>query len=244
MPRKTVTALRDRWDGRARANPMYYIHADRTDWSPLDFLASGESDVARLVDPVLPQLPAPAATLTALDIGCGLGRLTRALATRFAQVEGIDIAPAMIAQAQAFDPPPPANVRYQVCDGSGAIPLPAGAFGFVFSYIVFQHVPTQRIIENYLREIARVLQPGGIAQLHINTRTRPARERLRIGLPPSHRVPWLHRKLKIQWQAHSSMGVVIPARACRALVARHGLHLEQLGGADTQYTWLTLRKPA
>lgn len=244
MPRKEVVALRARWDSRARDNPMYYIHADRNDWSPLDFLASGESDVARLVDPALPLLGAPAATLTALDIGCGLGRLTRALATRFAQVEGIDIAPEMITQAQAFDPPPPANVRYQLCDGSGAIPLPAQSVGFVFSYIVFQHVPTQRIIETYLDEIRRVLQPQGIAQLHINTRTRPARERLRLGLPPSRRVPLLHRKLKIQWQPHSSMGVVIPARACRRLVARHGLRLEHIGGADTQYTWLTLCKAA
>ena len=242
MDRKEVAALRDRWDSRARENSMYYIHADRSDWSPLDFLASGESDVARLVDPLLLALHAPAATLTALDIGCGLGRLTRALATRFAQVEGIDIAPQMIAQAQAFDPLPPTNVRYQLCDGSGAIPLPARAVGFVFSYIVFQHVPTQRIIETYLREIARVLQPGGLAQIQVNTATRSLRERLRLGIVPSNRVPLIHRKPKAQWQPHSAMGVVLPVGRCRELAARNGLRLERMTGAHNQYTWLTLRK--
>ena len=244
MNRKEVTALRDRWDQRAYENSMYYIRADRNNWSPLDFLASGESDVARLVDPILPLLGSPATTLTALDIGCGLGRLTRALAMRFAQVEGIDIAPKMIAQARSFDPPPPTNVRYQICDGSGVIPLPDGAVDFVFSYIVFQHVPTQRIIEIYLRETARVLQPGGLAQIQVNTATRPLRARLHLGFVSSNRVPLIHRKPKVQWQPHSTMGVVLPAAGCRALAARAGLHLERMTGAHNQYTWLTLRKRA
>lgn len=238
-----IAALRERWNQRAQENAMYYIHAERDDWSEAEFLASGEADVARLVDPVLGLLPQPAAASTALDIGCGLGRLTRALAQRFRQAEGIDISPEMVERAERLAPPLPANVHYQVCDGSGAIPLAAQSIDFAFSYIVLQHVPTLRIIETYFTELARILTPGGLALIQLNTQRRPLVARLQIGLVPSRKVPLLQRKVKIKLRPHSTMGVVVDATQCARLATRHQLRLEQMAGAATQYTWLTLRKP-
>src|SRR5438067_12769047 len=117
-----TTHLRTRWDERALDNPMHYINADQAQWSEEDFLRSGEEDLARLVQPVLSMLNKPPEDAVALDIGCGLGRLSRPLAHRFRVVEAIDISPLMIEKARTFAPPVPTNIRYQVCEGSGAIP--------------------------------------------------------------------------------------------------------------------------
>jgi ubiquinone/menaquinone biosynthesis C-methylase UbiE len=44
----------------------------------------------------------PSNDATMLEIGCGIGRMTRAFASRFGTVYGIDISPEMIAQGQRY----------------------------------------------------------------------------------------------------------------------------------------------
>ncbi len=70
------------------------------------------------------------------------------------------------------------------------------------------------------------------------------RARLRGGIIPSDPLLLIQRKLKMHRQPHSTMGVVLPAGRCRAIVARNGLHLERMAGAHNQYTRLTVRKRA
>lgn len=83
-----------------------------------------------------------------LDLGCGIGRLT--------QGYGVDISPKMIELAK------PGN-EYRVCDGS-SIPYPKATFDNVFSVFLFQHLPNRQKLD-YLKEIERVLKPGGILRL-------------------------------------------------------------------------------
>ena len=221
---------------------MYYIKSDQRDWSETDFLASGEADVSEFVDPVLSDLGDQAAALVALDIGCGIGRLTRALAKRFAHVEAIDISREMIEQARKFSPPVPQNIRFQVCDGSGTIPLETATIGFIFSYIVFQHVPTLKIIERYFSEMSRVLFAGGLARVQVNTQHRPLKERFRLGIVHSEKMPLVKRKLKVKLEPHSTMGVVLTQPQCARLAKQSGMSLQESTGSRSQYTWLTLRR--
>lgn len=239
-----VDRLRQRWVDRSGDERLFYINAERTDWNDEDFLASGEHDVAREVDPFLHLLPRPATEATALDVGCGVGRLSRALATRFSRVEGIDIAPPMIDEARRFAPPVPANVRYQVCAGDGSIPLPDGSVDLALSYLVFQHLPTAGLVGAYVRELGRVLRPGGVARVQVNGRRRPVHERLSIGIEASERVPMLHRKPRAKLDPHDPMGVVFTERGVHRLARGAGLELASVDGLGTQHTWLVLRRPA
>lgn len=233
-------AVRRRWDDRAGEDARYYIKADRRDWTDDDFLASGEVDVATHVDPVLRLAPS---TGRALDLGCGLGRLSRALARRFDEVAGVDISPEMVERARAFAPPVPGNVHYAVCAGDGGLPVPDATVDLAFSYLVFQHLPDRRAVRRYLVELARVLRPGGIAQLQVNGVRRPLSERLSIGVVASDRVPIVRRKPRVRLDPHDHMGVVLSEAQARRWARRAGLVVVGLTGAGSLELWLTLQKP-
>ena len=94
----------------------------------------------------------------ALDFGCGVGRLTQAMARRFAASVGVDISEEMIRKAETLNEY--AHVSYLT---SVAERLLFGdeSFAFVYSNIVLQHMP-RRLAIGYLREFVRVLEPGGV----------------------------------------------------------------------------------
>ena len=87
-----------------------------------------------------------------LDLGCGTGHLTRAIADRGAEVTGIDHSSAMIEQARANYP----DIQFEVADATGfSFDEP---FDAVFSNAVLHWV---RDAEGAARSISRALKPGG-----------------------------------------------------------------------------------
>jgi len=235
---RSADRLREVWDQRARLDAQYYIKSDLDDQSRESFLDSGLQDVERFVDPWVGQLPA---TRRALDVGCGVGRLTRAMAGRFDQVVGVDISSAMIKGAWELEPAAPSNVAFEKVCGDGLLPFDDHSFDFVFSYIVFQHLPRLEMVERYLAEFGRILVPGGIARVQLNTHRRSLAERVKIGFVGSEKVPLFHRKLKVRLDPHSFMGVVLSEGQCRGVAQSAGLDLLGLGPLGEQYTWVTLR---
>ena len=94
----------------------------------------------------------------ALDFGCGVGRLTRALAAHFDRVTGVDISPAMIEHAREHPSP---GLEYVVNEAADLRRFADAQFDFVYSSITLQHMPP-RFARNYIAEFLRVLKPGGI----------------------------------------------------------------------------------
>lgn len=231
--------LRSVWDGRARMDAEYYIKCDLDDRSPQTFLASGVRDIEHFAAPWFGERREKA-----LDIGCGLGRLTRALGDHFDVVVGVDISDEMVRRARDYDPPVPGNCSFLRVDGTGDLPFDDESFDFVFSYIVFQHLPTRDMVVRYLHECGRVLRAGGVARVQVNTRHRSFRERLSIGIVPSRRVPILGRKLRFKIDPHDHMGVVLRESECRRMIATAGLELLDIGPLGEHYTWLTAKKSA
>src|SRR5205085_632265 len=127
-------------------------------WDVDEFFATGEVEVAEILA-AAERLGVPRARGAALDFGCGLGRLTRALATRFDRTVGVDISPRMVDRARTLTPDPACEFR--VNSGADLAGLADGACDLVLSSVVLQHVPQRRWIEAYLREFARVVCPGG-----------------------------------------------------------------------------------
>ena len=103
----------------------------------------------------------PRAAQRALDFGCGVGRLTRALGTRFGSALGVDISAGMVEQARRL------NEAFPACEFCvNAAPdlgqLEAESFDFVYSSIALQHLPTVPEIERYVTEFLRVARPDGL----------------------------------------------------------------------------------
>jgi SAM-dependent methyltransferase len=45
--------------------------------------------------------------------------------------------------------------------------VPSLPFDFAFSTIVFQHIPSREVIENYVREVNRLLRPGALFKFQV-----------------------------------------------------------------------------
>ena len=96
-----------------------------------------------------------------LEIGCGIGRLLRYFALIFDKVYGVDVSPEMIRKAKEYLDVNP-KIETFCGDGSSLKPIADQSIGFVFSYVVFQHIPSFEVIRNYVHEARRVLRPGGV----------------------------------------------------------------------------------
>ncbi|MDP3491667.1 MAG: class I SAM-dependent methyltransferase [Hyphomonadaceae bacterium] len=149
-----IIARRDPWFG-VLSNPAFRSGAI-TPEHRRDFYASGEDDIARLLTWFDQDLGARPSTGRALDIGCGVGRLTYAMAKIVPAVTGYDVADSMLALAREQAPP---NAEF-------SITLPPGPFAWINSYIVFQHIPPPeglRLLDDALSRAS----PDCFLSLHI-----------------------------------------------------------------------------
>jgi SAM-dependent methyltransferase len=169
--------MRESWDRRARRDAFYYVETAHWHGDVDAFFALGEERTRALVDPVLATLGRAATECSAVDLGCGVGRFSRAFAGRFREVLGIDVSSEMIERAREVSPPERyPNLRFVAGDGL-TLPAADAAHDFVFSYEVFQHMPSEEVIRSNLREVARILRHDGIALLHVKTEAEGGRLR-------------------------------------------------------------------
>lgn len=154
------------WEEKARENAMYYISSYRAydEQDPEEFWKWGET----LTDRYLKESAIPfTGRERVLEIGCGIGRMTIALGKRFREVVGIDISEEMVRKAREATAAH-ANIRISASNGVDLCAFADASFDFVFSYIVFQHIPDAAITKGYIRESGRVLKPGGWFHFQVN----------------------------------------------------------------------------
>jgi SAM-dependent methyltransferase len=102
---------------------------------------------------------------TCVEVGCGPGRMTGALAERFDRVLAIDVSPAMLERARATVTAP--NVEFLIVPGERLDGLNDGIADVLVCYLVLQHLPSPRVIASYVSEFARVLAPAGEAFVQV-----------------------------------------------------------------------------
>ena len=133
------------WDRRASTFDDDFGHSIRT--------AAERAAWDRLLDLVLPGRGG----LDALDVGCGTGFLCFELAARGHRVTGVDLAPAMLAEARRKAAAGGVAVRFEEADAEH-LPFARGAFDLAISRHVLWTLPHP---EAAIDEWARVLRPGG-----------------------------------------------------------------------------------
>jgi ubiquinone/menaquinone biosynthesis C-methylase UbiE len=170
-------------------------------WDNDEFFATGPQEVDGLMNRAA-QLGHPQQRRRALDFGCGLGRVTRALADHFEECVGVDISEGMVKGARELNENV-AGVSFLVNRAADLSVFADGSFDFVYSNIVLQHVPDRRAIESYIAEFCRVLRPGGLLIFQLPSHI-PAifrlqwRRRLYLGLRRlGFSAPFLYRRLHL-----------------------------------------------
>jgi SAM-dependent methyltransferase len=154
------------WDERAREDAYFFVDNRRAYQDPAleNFWAEGERDLDRILGMFgLSVEP----TDTVLDIGCGVGRLTRPLASRASHAYGIDISAEMLERAQRHHADL-RNVEWLHGDGRTLQPVSDTSIDVCVSHVVFQHIPDPQITMGYVREMGRVLKAGGWAVFQVS----------------------------------------------------------------------------
>ena len=209
--------MRADWNQRAREDAHYYVAFGGRDQDEAGFLATA-AGVLPYIEAQLKRLPANAnrRAWRALEIGCGPGRLMKTLSRHFGEIHGVDVSDEMIrlARERLADVP---NAHFHATNGASLAQFADESFEFVYSYAVFQHIPSRDVVLEYMREIRRVLKPGGIFHGQFN------------GLA--------HASDTNTWS-----GVVFSAADIRAFTRDNGLQLLNLDGEYTQYMWTTWSK--
>ena len=163
-PDEKMTEQHRVWEDWAQADPLWAILSDPSrkggKWDLPEFFASGE----REIDLVLGQIEERGLGLNrerCLDFGCGVGRLTQALAKEFDRSDGVDISETMVVLARGHNQTGE-RCHYHVNLEPDLALFDDDSFDFVFSTIVLQHNPPE-VAEHYIIEFVRILAPGGIA---------------------------------------------------------------------------------
>ena len=153
------------WDDAARHDAAWYVatgHVQETE----EFFTQGASETdafLRFCGIV------PGSEATVLEIGCGVGRMTRRLSELFGSVVAVDVSEEMLRRCRS-NLSAHSNVVYQLVDGDGTLPGVRDAeIDVVFSYITFQHVPSRAAQLRYFEECARVLRVGGKLAVQIRS---------------------------------------------------------------------------
>jgi SAM-dependent methyltransferase len=219
--------MREDWERRARENARHYVVTGQSHWSDEEFYKSGQitleeevlNDLTNICQGKDPR------DMKVLEIGCGAGRVTRAFAGFFGDVYAVDISREMVRQARrAIEGFPNARVFHNngkdlsiVCDhwwnrfGIGR-PLQVD---FAFSFMVFQHIPSREVIESYVREVARLMRPGGLFKFQVQG------------------CPLVEAEAEGSW-----VGVPFTEREARDMANRTGFEMRYHFGAGDQYYWL------
>lgn len=165
-----IKQIMSSWDKLAEDDPLWAIltQDDRAGggWKEEEFFATGVADVTAVLHR-LEQLNETPSFTRALDFGCGVGRLTRALAQRFVAADGVDISRVMVDRAASLKTLP-TNLRFLHNPRADLTLLRGTTYSFILSLISLQHMP-ERVALRYIDDMCRLLAPGGVAYLQVST---------------------------------------------------------------------------
>jgi len=248
-----VESMRREWDARARKDAFYYIASWRKDWDVSAFLNSGEEDYERLVRPTLDRVGFSPAGKTMLELGCGAGRMTHSFAARFGQVIALDVSAQMIDRAQQILQKVQ-NIAWVHTNGQDLGAVDSESVDFAFSYLVLQHLPNDKSVCSYIRELFRVLKESGICLFQFNGMNKPTMNR-------KGRLAW--RFIDAIWSLHlpalsrfvaqffgfdpamagkSWHGTAMTLQSVTEVIQACGGMILEIEGEDTPMVWCCARK--
>ncbi len=154
--------IKKSWEELAIIDPFYAILTRENKfgkrWEKEEFYKTGRIQV----DGIFQFLQAKNISVnweSALDYGCGVGRLSEALADSFRNVLGLDFSREMISLANSNKKH--SNIEYSVISGDSLSNLESNTLDFTISYITLQHnLPGIQL--KLIKELLRVTKSNGV----------------------------------------------------------------------------------
>lgn len=221
------------WDDAARRNAAWYVDTSLNYQDPdmKRFFSTGHEIAKYALD--RSPVPLPGRTL-AVEIGSGLGRVCLALAEHFDRVVGVDISREMTTRAAELVDRP--GVEFRQGNGIDLSGIEDGAADLVLSFTVFQHIPTQAVIERYIEDAGRVLRPGGLFVFQWNNEPGSFRWRVRRTVLSALHKLGLRRERRDR-HAPQFLGSRVPLVAIDHALAAGGMERRAADGLDTLYAF-------
>lgn len=134
-----------------------------------------------------------------LDIGCGNGILYDALAKKSIDYTGLDVSAKLLKLARTRMPAKAKFIKGSILD----LPFQDNSFDWVFAFAVLHHIPSKELQNQAVREIYRVLKPGGKIIISVwNLYSDYAKNRFKIAEQLKNRpTGWNKNDLTISWKA-------------------------------------------
>jgi len=148
---------KDFWNRKAKENALWYVSSvgPYQGRDEQGFWESGQK-IWQHIRSVIGY--SPRKTDTFVEIGCGVGRLTRAISPDVGELIAQDISEEMLKVTKGHGLP---NVTYLCTNGFNLNTLNNGSADVILAYCVFQHLPSLSALGEYLREMVRVVKPNG-----------------------------------------------------------------------------------
>ncbi len=132
--RQDTSQDRRDWDEMGRLDALWAILSDPTKrhgrWDVDEFLATGRDEIEGVLA-TAQQWDLPSSLERALDFGCGVGRLTKAMAAHFANAIGVDISEVMVMRARAMHAGEP-RCAFEILPDGGLSGMPDRSFDFIY----------------------------------------------------------------------------------------------------------------
>jgi SAM-dependent methyltransferase len=224
--------MRRFWDERAAEDAFYFVD-NRLDYGRPDeerFWAQGGRDLDAMLGMLGLEIGSDE---TVVEVGCGIGRLTRVIASRAREVRALDVSERMLELARQHNGHLP-NVEWILGDGTSLRGVDDASADACVSAVVFQHVPDPAITLAYVREMGRVLRPGGWAAFHVSDDPavhRPRRGRRAIKL----RLRELGGRAPRGTRDPRWLGSRVDLAELGRVAGEAGLQLEDVRGQGTQW---------
>lgn len=180
------------WEDWGKKDPYFSVFTNQkyrlntlTDEAKAEFFDIGRLQKEHILKVIHEHVDPHFEPKSALDFGCGVGRLVIPFARSMSRVVGLDVSSSMLAEAKK-------NAAEQNIDN--AIFLQSNdtlsnineQFDLVHSFIVFQHIPTERGREIFAALLAKIA-PGGIGAMQfLFAKSRYADS---YGMPPAETIP-------------------------------------------------------
>lgn len=163
---------REQWETLGADDPYWAVLTDPNKrggkWNSNEFFNTGKTEIENVLGK-LSNLSVKLDRSVALDFGCGVGRLSRALANEFRKVIAVDVSSSMLEEAKKANHNIK-NIEFIHNTDEHLEIIPERSVDFLYSNIVLQHMPKNRQM-GYIREFCKVLSPSGILAIQIPSKS-------------------------------------------------------------------------
>jgi ubiquinone/menaquinone biosynthesis C-methylase UbiE len=160
----SLKGLQDNWDELSKLDPLFAILSwpdkKNNKWDIEDFFQTGVEEIG-LILRHLDSLGINVPRRIALDFGCGVGRLTQALATHFEEVHGVDISPTMIDGARKYNRYGD-KCKYHLNESNDLRLFSDNSFDLIYTSLTLQHMAPE-YSKAYIKEFLRIVSTDGVA---------------------------------------------------------------------------------